>query len=452
MDNVTLNPGNGGAVCASDDVGGVQFQRVKLAIGGEGINLGDISPDNPLPVYQAVTPGLDAFHRQRVSNAVALFSAQCQYNAEPLLLEGGASGTGVAPAHNANSRMVALSGTAGTGVSFLQSYEFVPYQPSRSQLVFVTGVFGEGVDGWTVDVGAFDAANGVFLRQNGTSGLQLVLRSSVGGTVDENVVDQADWDVDPMDGTGPSGWEFNEAQSFIFAFDAQFLGMGRVRCYLDIDGHLYPIHHFEHAQRIATPYMQSLALPVAMVLTGTDAAAGKTCYFKCCAVSSEGGLADDLAYDFSTPEMTVTAGNGTATHLISIRPRTTFNSLPNRIKLRPEWFDLIVTGNTPVRWTLSIGATFSAAPTFSNVNATYSSADYSSTVGTLSGAGLVIASGYVASSQQSRGSVARNIAARYPITLDRAGAVRAAGTLSLCVTGLGGTSDCRAAMTFAEVR
>lgn len=36
-DNIQLNPGSGGAVVATDDVGGVQYQVVKLAIGGDGV-------------------------------------------------------------------------------------------------------------------------------------------------------------------------------------------------------------------------------------------------------------------------------------------------------------------------------------------------------------------------------------------------------------------------------
>src|SRR5574343_608222 len=35
-DNITLNSGSGGSVVASDDIGGVHFQRVKLALGAAG--------------------------------------------------------------------------------------------------------------------------------------------------------------------------------------------------------------------------------------------------------------------------------------------------------------------------------------------------------------------------------------------------------------------------------
>ena len=47
-DNVTL-PGTG-AVVASDDIGGFQYQRVKLIHGADGTNAGDVAVGNPLPV------------------------------------------------------------------------------------------------------------------------------------------------------------------------------------------------------------------------------------------------------------------------------------------------------------------------------------------------------------------------------------------------------------------
>ena len=49
-DNTTLNNGTGGDVIATDDISGVKYQRVKVVIGADGVNNGDISSSNPLPV------------------------------------------------------------------------------------------------------------------------------------------------------------------------------------------------------------------------------------------------------------------------------------------------------------------------------------------------------------------------------------------------------------------
>lgn len=49
-DNTVLPTGVGGDTIASDDIGGIKFQRVKLVHGADGINGGDISEANPFPV------------------------------------------------------------------------------------------------------------------------------------------------------------------------------------------------------------------------------------------------------------------------------------------------------------------------------------------------------------------------------------------------------------------
>ena len=47
VDNVVL-PGTGSSI-ATDDVGGNQFQRMKLTLGVDGVNDGDVSSANPMP-------------------------------------------------------------------------------------------------------------------------------------------------------------------------------------------------------------------------------------------------------------------------------------------------------------------------------------------------------------------------------------------------------------------
>lgn len=49
-DNVVIDAMIGGDTVAADDIGGIKFQRIKLVIGDDGINDGDISATNPLPV------------------------------------------------------------------------------------------------------------------------------------------------------------------------------------------------------------------------------------------------------------------------------------------------------------------------------------------------------------------------------------------------------------------
>lgn len=398
------------------------------------------------------TGSLDAFTRLRVSQPEQLFSVQCQYNKATIQMESGNTGTGVAPAHDANTRMVALSATAGSGTSFMQSYKYIAYQPGKSQLIAMTGVLGTAVANVTKDYGYFDDKNGVIYRQNGTSGLQLGVRTSTSGSTVDTFVNQASWNLDKMDGTGISRVNLDVTKSFILVIDLQFLGMGRVRVGFDVDGVIYYVHQFLNTNALAVPYMQSATLPIQALLTATASGSTATCHFKCASVNSEGGSPNFLGYQIATPEATVTAASGARTHLISIRPKTTFNGIINREDFLMDIVNLVITGTNPVFWELCVGATFSVAPTYADVNATYSGFEYG-TGGTYSGlSGIIVASGYAQASNQIKEAIHRAVSSHYPISLNRAGAVHAMGTLSLLVTGIGGTSATRGNIEFYETR
>ena len=48
--NTTLNTGTGGDVIATEDVGGIKFQKVKINLGVAGSDGGVVSNANPLPI------------------------------------------------------------------------------------------------------------------------------------------------------------------------------------------------------------------------------------------------------------------------------------------------------------------------------------------------------------------------------------------------------------------
>lgn len=54
-DNTILLPGGGGDTIATDDIGGIKFPRSKITLGADGVNNGDISAANPMPVTGTIT-------------------------------------------------------------------------------------------------------------------------------------------------------------------------------------------------------------------------------------------------------------------------------------------------------------------------------------------------------------------------------------------------------------
>ena len=75
-DDTILNPGVGGDTIATDDIAGVKHQRVKVTVGADGVNDGDVSTANPMPT--------DA--REVAGNAMAVGSGAASTGTQRVIL------------------------------------------------------------------------------------------------------------------------------------------------------------------------------------------------------------------------------------------------------------------------------------------------------------------------------------------------------------------------------
>lgn len=82
-------------------------------------------------------------------------------------------------------------------------------------------------------------------------------------------------------------------------------------------------------------------------MTCTDTVS-TTMNFQCSAIASEGGSEDTVTYDFSKT-FSGTAANNTATHAITLRPKTTFNGIVNRTKIGAFEVDILTTGSSSIK-------------------------------------------------------------------------------------------------------
>jgi hypothetical protein len=392
----------------------------------------------------------DSFGRLRTSSPTSLFDAQLTYDLQPLLFEQITAESGATVTHDATNRRanMAFSSTPTGGKSFMQSYEYFRYRAGHSQLIYITFAMGEGVANVTKFAGYSDGTNGVELQRVGASTIQLALLSST--TNGNQTVAQASWNIDAMAGAGPSGKTLDLTDTQILVIDFQALYAGRVRVGFDIDGVAMWVHEFKHANLIANPYIASANLPIrcGMTCTGTVTA---TMNFICCTVQSENGESTREGFHFSR-DATATAASGALTHLVSIQPKTTFNSIANRTKIIIDSIDIIVTGDKPIHFAIVLGDVLTGTTTFNDVNATYSAVQYN-TAGTTSGTpAITMYTGHIPASNQAKGAISQNITMKYPITLDAAGAARSLGRVTVLVSGLGGSSTVEGAINWTEIR
>ena len=233
----------------------------------------------------------DAFRRIRMTNPHTIW--QVSHNDDKQnesiseKLENGATAT-----HNANESAVDMvTTTTASSKSTRQSRMYMQYQPGKSFLILATGVLNANSNGVDCEtrIGLFDDDNGVFFQY--ANGLGVTLRSKVTGSVVNNLVAQADWNYDTMDGNGVSGFSLDDTKANIFAIDLAWLGVGDVRCCVLINGKSHPVHIFRNANVNSTVYMSRAALPIRYQIENTATTNGVgTLKMICSTVISEGGF------------------------------------------------------------------------------------------------------------------------------------------------------------------
>lgn len=391
---------------------------------------------------------LDAFDRLRTSEPTGLFNNQNEYDTSPLFWEDQLAGTG-AITHLPNESSVQLStgGTVSGALAARQTRQYIRYQPGKSQLILLTFRLGTPAANVRRRVGYFDANNGIFLEQDGTNGLYFVRRTSVTGSPVDNRVARADWRFDSISGTGIYPSNIDEDATQILFIDLEWLGVGRVRCGFVINGALNLAHTFRNANDLTEVYMTTANLPLRYEIENTGTAAGSSDLKQiCAAVASEGGFEADRAVIFSA-DNGVTARNISTTPLplIAIRPKTTFGKT-NRGSVVPVGLDMVAQGtNIFVLWRVFYNPAVTGG-SWTSVNA--SSIVEQNVAATSITGGLVVASGYITSTSQSRASLQERFTTRLTLTNNIAG--NATTPLVLMLTTTSGTGTALASLRWSE--
>lgn len=339
---------------------------------------------------------LDAFGRQRVSQPYTLFDSQNRYAADNQF-DSATTGTG-STTFNTNQASVSMSVTAGgVGSVVRQTYRSFPYQPGKGLLVLATFVMDASNSvNLTQRVGYFNTDNGVFFQKvDGVN--SFVLRSNTSGTPsDARTVNQADWNGDPLDGTGASGYTLDLTKPQILWMDFEWLGVGSVRCGFIINGEYIVCHTFNTANVYGTTvYMTTAILPVRYEITTTTSAVAATLTQICCSVVSEGGF-EQTSIDHVARRTTIfTTINTAATFypIVSIRlasGRTGAVVLPNRVQFLPttsQNYEVALLKNP----TLTAATWAATVPSDSNV-------EYDVAATAISNVGTIVQTDYVTAS------------------------------------------------------
>ncbi len=274
----------------------------------------------------SLNASVDAFGRSRVSEPFTLGDYKHIYGIEDVFIN--VTSSGGTTTHDINRSSVTLTATTSASYAIHQTKMYHHYMPGKSQNILSSFVFGAPVSGSTKRTGYFDDYNGIFLEQDATGSLQLVIRSATSGTgsITEQRVKQSNWNVNTLlDGE----FALDVTKTQLFYIDFQWLAVGRVRCGFVHKGVTVLAHVFDHTNILDVAYMQNPNLPVRSEIRNSLNASSSMEQI-CATVASEGGYAEaGFAHSFANPAFRSVA-SGSTLPVLAIRLKNRIEGLPNR--------------------------------------------------------------------------------------------------------------------------
>ncbi len=311
------------------------------------------------------SPGVDAFGRSRVSNPQTLFDSKQIFDALPLIWDDAeVSGTGTGSAYSKPHARSRLSVGTAAGKRVRQTFERFNYQPGKSQEIILTGVLGTGAVGITQQIGYHDDDNGLFFQCKDAV-VSVVRRSGVTGSPVDDTVNQTDWNMDAMDGNGPSGVTLVPGNTQVFFMDFEWLGVGRARFGFFIDGKLVYVHEFLNSNNIDVVYMSTPNLPIRYSIENDGNGPATTLDHLCSAVVSEGGQQHEgVLHNRSTAGAHVDMDTeNTLYAIVGIRLKSTHLAMTvDLVKLAVT----LQTNSDDIEWVLIFDPTIAGTPTWLN--------------------------------------------------------------------------------------
>lgn len=389
----------------------------------------------------------DAFGRIRTSSPLTLFDSSHRYRDNGLWST--STATGGTSTFDASAGLVNLAVTTASGSSVIrETTKCFSYQPGKSLLVMSTFTLNAAKTNLRQRIGYYGAANGMYLELDNTT-LSFVERSSSSGSLLETRVAQSDWNIDPLNGTGPSNLTLDLTKAQILWMDIEWLGLGTVRMGFVINGKFIHCHSFHHANIITSTYITTASLPLRYEITNTAAtASASTLKQVCSTVLSEGGyelrgLQQAIGTPINTPTSLATIG--TYYPIVSLRLKST---TLDAIVILTAISLLGVTTNTNYNWRVVASPTTTGG-TWVSAGAN-SSVEYNIT-GTSTAGGRILAQGYFSASNQGSPTIDILKEALFKFQLERDGLTSTPFELSLVMTGSTTTCSVHASMDWEEI-
>ena len=294
---------------------------------------------------------------------------------------------------------------------------------------------------------AGDKTGSFSLAAGGTGVVGAFSESITGVTPTEEFINQADWNLDNVDGDGDtaneSGFNLDPSKGNVYEVQFQWLGFGTVLFSVENPDHgrFIDVHELKFANANTLPSLQNPTLPIGLLVDNGTSTTDVTIESSSMAVFTEGDIVENGL--LTSTSGTATGDLTTETCVLALFNKVVFQSVENRVNYQPDLLTFSANGAGAAKFTTLravLDPILGGPVTYTDIS-TATSIVAASTNGTTVTGGTVIATFNFGSDVES-----------FVLDLTNLSSEREPGTL-LCFTVEidGGTSDVDIGLVWREL-
>lgn len=348
------------------------------------------------PVTNALNVALplSAFGELEVVNPTPVVQTDFIYNVNTDMVSTTTTGSGTIT--QADSMAVLQTTAATTSSAKIETKRFLKYRPGQGCHVRGTALFTTGVAGSEQLFGCGDDQNGLFFGFDGASFGIMSRYDSV-----DTWVAQENWNGDVMDGTGgasnPTAQNLDPTKGNVYQISFQWLGFGLINFGIEDSstGKFVTVHQIQYANKNTVPSLLNPSFPILWSTENTTNNTNITVKGASCCAEVEGKI--ELLGPTNAIGNSKTGITTTKTNILTIRNKSTYQSVTNRTPINILKYSAAVDGNKPAEFELVKNATLGGSPSYTDISTNTSVIEYD-TAGTTVTGGQVIDFATLASS------------------------------------------------------
>lgn len=285
-----------------------------------------------------------------------------------------------------SSLCLECSGSAGSYAQ-IQTKRILRYRPGQGNGIRFSAFFATGSSGTTQIYGIGDDNDGIFVGMLGEN--FGILRRSFGV---DNWTLQQDFNIDKLDGSNGTTFVYNPDKGNVFDIQYQWLGFGAIVFNIEDPqtGKFIPFHRIEYSNKNIVPSTQYASNPIMARVQCDENTATKPVLRGGSVLAYLEGKIVYTGPIFSVDNAVTAFSATTQTNLITLKNKTTFKGIPNKIPAKTRILSFATEGNKPLTVAVIRNATLSGTPVYVD-KSTESTMQYTKDASSISGGSLLTA-------------------------------------------------------------